>query len=298
MSEPTLRQDPPAAPQQISARALLEVAAAFSRLGCLSFGGPIAHLGYLRAEFVERRAWLDDARYGDLVALCQFLPGPASSQVVFALGMLRAGLLGAIVASLCFTLPSALLMIAFAYGAARGATAGLLHSGAEKLTLLRSACVALARAAAVLAIIYAPAGVLTAVNLAWPLLLLLLDPFFGRPLPREARAPLGVAFLGLLILGSGEALRGPMGARALWGIGLYVIVALSTALARQLEERLVALRDILRKHPGGVQTALSVRKAGRWRQDVQLPSHFRVVPSDELLQSLETLLGEGCVRLS
>jgi chromate transporter len=95
---------------------LLEVAAAFLRLGCMSFGGPIAHLGYLRAELVEKRKWIDDAHYGDLVALCQFLPGPASSQVVFALGMHRAGLFGALVASACFTLPSALLMIAFAYG--------------------------------------------------------------------------------------------------------------------------------------------------------------------------------------
>jgi chromate transporter len=106
------------------------VAGAFLRLGCLSFGGPIAHLGYLRAEFVERRRWLDDAHYGDLVALCQFLPGPASSQVVFALGMQRAGLLGALVASVCFTLPSALLMIGFAYGVAQASDiggAGWLH---------------------------------------------------------------------------------------------------------------------------------------------------------------------------
>jgi len=106
---------------------LAEIALAFLKLGCVSFGGPVAHLGYLRAEFVERRKWLDDAHYGDLVALCQFLPGPASSQVVFALGMLRAGLPGALVASACFTLPSALLMIAFAYGVA---TLGdLQHAG-------------------------------------------------------------------------------------------------------------------------------------------------------------------------
>lgn len=107
-----------------------EVVLAFLRLGCLSFGGPIAHLGYLRAEFVERRRWLDDAHYGDLVALCQFLPGPASSQVVFALGMQRAGLIGALAASACFTLPSALLMLVFASGVARAgdlAGAGWLH---------------------------------------------------------------------------------------------------------------------------------------------------------------------------
>lgn len=109
---------------------LLEVALTFLRLGCLSFGGPIAHLGYLRAELVVKRKWLDDAHYGDLVALCQFLPGPASSQVVFAIGMQRAGLLGALVASICFTLPSALLMIGFAHGVAHAANlsaAGWLH---------------------------------------------------------------------------------------------------------------------------------------------------------------------------
>ena len=96
-----------------------EVAAVFSRLGCMSFGGPVAHLGYFRAELVAKRKWMNDARYADLVALCQFLPGPASSQVVFALGLQRAGLVGALTASLCFTLPSALLMIGFAVGAAR-----------------------------------------------------------------------------------------------------------------------------------------------------------------------------------
>ncbi|MFZ5438532.1 MAG: chromate efflux transporter [Myxococcota bacterium] len=109
---------------------VLEVARVFLGLGLRSFGGPIAHLGYFRAELVEKRRWLDDAHYGDLVALCQFLPGPASSQVVFALGLHRAGLAGALVASLCFTLPSALLMIAFAVGLAQVPSlqqAGWLH---------------------------------------------------------------------------------------------------------------------------------------------------------------------------
>ncbi len=113
-----------------TAARLVELAGIFLRLGCTSFGGPVAHLGYLRAELVEKRRWLDDAHFGDLVALCQFLPGPASSQVVFALGSLRAGLAGALVASVCFTLPSALLMIAFALGVARAGDlrdAGWLH---------------------------------------------------------------------------------------------------------------------------------------------------------------------------
>ncbi|MEZ6016278.1 MAG: chromate efflux transporter [Planctomycetota bacterium] len=90
----------------------------FLRLGCTSFGGPVAHLGYLRDAFVTRRRWLDDAAYADLVALCQFLPGPTSSQVVFGLGLRRGGLRGACLASLGFTLPSAVLMTLFAYGVA------------------------------------------------------------------------------------------------------------------------------------------------------------------------------------
>ena len=88
----------------------------FLRLGLTSFGGPIAHLGYFRNEFVERRRWLSDQAYADLVALCQFLPGPASSQVVIGIGLSRAGLPGALVASLGFMLPSLLAMIAFGYG--------------------------------------------------------------------------------------------------------------------------------------------------------------------------------------
>ena len=94
----------------------LDVFRAFLRLGMTSFGGPIAHLGYFRAEFVERRKWLGEAAYADIVALCQFLPGPASSQVGIVLGLSRAGLPGALAAWLGFTMPSALALIAFAYG--------------------------------------------------------------------------------------------------------------------------------------------------------------------------------------
>ena len=93
-----------------------EVFAAFAKLGVTAFGGPVAHLGYFRSEFVERRGWLDDRTYGEYVALAQFLPGPASSQVGMALGAHRAGWLGGLAAWTAFTLPSALLMIAFAYG--------------------------------------------------------------------------------------------------------------------------------------------------------------------------------------
>jgi chromate transporter len=95
-----------------------EVFLTFLKLGLTSFGGPIAHLGYFRDEIVVRRRWLGEAEYADLVALCQFLPGPASSQVGFALGLHRAGVLGALAAWAAFTLPSAVLLIAFAMGAA------------------------------------------------------------------------------------------------------------------------------------------------------------------------------------
>src|SRR5215211_8385898 len=93
----------------------LEVLAVATRLGLTSFGGPIAHLGYFRDEYVARRKWLDDQTYVDLVALCQFLPGPASSQVGIAIGILRAGLLGGLAAWVGFTLPSAIAMVIFAY---------------------------------------------------------------------------------------------------------------------------------------------------------------------------------------
>ena len=91
-----------------------EVLSAFLRLGMTSFGGPIAHLGYFHREFVERRRWLDDERFGQMLALCQFLPGPASSQLGFSIGLLRAGGWGGVAAFVGFTLPSALLMFAFA----------------------------------------------------------------------------------------------------------------------------------------------------------------------------------------
>jgi chromate transporter len=95
---------------------VLEVLLVFLRLGCTSFGGPVAHIGYFRSEFVQRRRWLPEGSFADLVALCQFMPGPASSQLGMSIGLLRAGPLGMLAAWIGFTLPSALLMLAFAYG--------------------------------------------------------------------------------------------------------------------------------------------------------------------------------------
>jgi len=112
-----------------SSSPVLEVLAVATRLGLTSFGGPVAHLGYFREEYVVRRKWLDEPTYADLVALCQFLPGPASSQVGIAIGITRGGLLGGVAAWLGFTLPSAIALVAFAYGlrVLEVADAGWLH---------------------------------------------------------------------------------------------------------------------------------------------------------------------------
>jgi chromate transporter len=99
----------------------------FARLGVSCFGGPIAHIGYFRDEFVVRRHWLDEHAYADLVGLCQFLPGPASSQVGFSIGLMRAGFAGALAAWTGFTLPSAIVLVLFAYGA--GALSGPIGAG-------------------------------------------------------------------------------------------------------------------------------------------------------------------------
>jgi len=110
--------------------ATAEVFRAFLKLGLTSFGGPIAHLGYLREEFVQRRGWLDEAHFAQLLAVCQFLPGPASSQMGFAIGLFRGGWRGALAAFAAFTLPSALLMFGFAALApylGHGAGAAAIH---------------------------------------------------------------------------------------------------------------------------------------------------------------------------
>jgi chromate transporter len=114
---------------------VFDVLKVFLKLGLTSFGGPIAHLGYFRREFVDSRRWLDDEAYTDLVALCQFLPGPASSQVGFSIGLMRAGWLGGLAAWCGFTLPSVLLLIGFASVAPDlGVCAADRNWGGERLT--------------------------------------------------------------------------------------------------------------------------------------------------------------------
>lgn len=113
-----------------SIKSVFEVFLAFLKLGLTSFGGPVAHIGYFRAEFVDRRRWLDDESFLNLVVFCQFLPGPASSKVGIALGLRRAGWWGALAAWLGFTVPSAIALIAFALGSQQWtdlATSGAVH---------------------------------------------------------------------------------------------------------------------------------------------------------------------------
>ena len=130
-----------------------EVFRAFLTLGLTSFGGPVAHLGYFRQAFVVRRQWISDSAYADLVALCQFLPGPASSQVGMAIGLRRAGLLGMLAAWVAFTLPSAILLVAFAYGAdalAAGAGTGWIAGlKAAAVGVVANAVLGMARTLAV-----------------------------------------------------------------------------------------------------------------------------------------------------
>ena len=127
-TEPALLK--PSKPSGASQGSFLEVLVTFGRLGFTSFGGPVAHLGYFRQEIVVRRKWLDEQNYADLLALCQFLPGPSSSQMGIALGITRAGLWGGLAAWLGFTLPSAIVLTIFAYvtvGVHGVAQAGWLH---------------------------------------------------------------------------------------------------------------------------------------------------------------------------
>jgi len=118
-----------------------EVLLAFLKLGLTSFGGPIAHIGFYRDEFVVRRRWLDDERFSQLLAVCQFLPGPASSQMGFAIGLFRAGWGGALAAFLAFSLPSALLLFAFA-GIAHRLDTGAGAAAVQGLKLVAVAVVA------------------------------------------------------------------------------------------------------------------------------------------------------------
>ncbi len=193
----------------------------FLRLGLSSFGGPVAHLGYFRAEFVDRRRWLDDRSYAELLALCQFLPGPASSQVGMALGLGRAGLGGALAAWAGFTLPSALALILFAYGLTEYralADAGWVHGlkvvavavvaqavwGMAKTLCPDRPRVALALLAALLTLLLPSAwtqlAAIAATGLAGRWCLRLAPSAAPHPAPHAVSPRLGMTALGALVL--------------------------------------------------------------------------------------------------
>ena len=210
---------------------VLEVLGVATRLGLTSFGGPVAHLGYFREEYVVRRKWLDEAAYVDLVALCQFLPGPASSQVGIAVGITRAGLLGGLAAWIGFTLPSAAALVAFAYGlrVLQVSDAGWLHG----LKVAAVAVVALAvwgmarslapdRARATIAILAAVAALLWSGGAAQVVII-------------AAAALIGLVFLPGAASGATAPLTVPVG-RRLGAAMLVLFFALLLALpiARQL----------------------------------------------------------------
>ncbi len=200
-----------------------EVFVAFLKLGLTSFGGPVAHLGYFRDELVLRRRWLDDVTFGELVALCQFLPGPASSQVGFALGLLRGGgLAGGALAWLGFTAPSALLLMACALGAAAvtGPLAeGLLHG----LKLVAVAVVA--QAVWGMARALTPDGPRAAIVLMAVALVVLLGGALGQVAAIAVGALAGLALCRQGPARAAVALHFPVSRRAgLVALGLFVVL--------------------------------------------------------------------------
>lgn len=212
-------------------RAAAQVFGVALRLGLTSFGGPIAHLGYFRREYVERRRWLDEAGFADLVALCQALPGPASSQLGIAIGTRRAGLLGGLAAWLGFTLPSAVALVAFGL-----ATRGLDLSGAGWVHGLKLAAVAVvAQAVWAMARALTPdwprrllAGVAAVVALGWP-----------TPFTQVALIVAGgiVGWLGFppVLAGAATATRSRVSRRAgVASLGLFVAFLVVLPLARVL----------------------------------------------------------------
>jgi chromate transporter len=213
-------------PGERTASSPVEVLFAFLRLGLTSFGGPIAHLGYFRAEFVVRRQWLDDHAFADLAALCQLLPGPASSQVGYSIGLLRAGYLGGIAAWIGFTLPSAIAMVCFAYGA-RALTGPIAVGALHGLMLVAVPVVAQALIGMARALCPDPrrAGIAIVVTLL---------ACIGTSAIGQVAAIAGGALAGLLLVGGTPAVTAsgtavPVSRRAGW-IALIAFAALLAGL--------------------------------------------------------------------
>ena len=215
----------PNAPQKGSAA---EVFRAFLALGLTSFGGPVAHLGYFHEAFVVRRQWIGEAAYADLVALCQFLPGPASSQVGMAIGLRRAGYPGMLAAWVAFTLPSAILLVAFAWGAsALDPEAGGWIGG------LKAAAVAVvAQAVRAMAASLAPDRERATIAVAAMIVAMLWPTAAGQVLAIAAGGIVGLVWLrqpSLPQIGRQEALAGPVG-KAAGVVFLAIFATLLVAL--------------------------------------------------------------------
>ena len=203
-----------------------EVFVAFLRLGPTAFGGPVAHLGYFRREFVLRRRWLDEAAYADLVSLAQFLPGPASNQVGFALGLRRAGALGGAAAFIGFTAPSALLMVLFAYIAgpvlATPGGAGLAHG------LQLAAVAVVAQAVIGMALSLSRGARRGLITLLAALLCIVVDGFAGQAAALVLGATVGLARLGEAPPApGGSAPRGPSRRIGAACLGLFAVLLAS-----------------------------------------------------------------------
>jgi chromate transporter len=215
---------PAQAPQPGSAA---EVFSAFLALGLTSFGGPVAHLGYFHEAFVVRRKWIGEAAYADLVALCQFLPGPASSQVGMAIGFGRAGYLGMLAAWLAFTLPSAILLVAFAWGAST-----LDPEAGGWIEGLKAAAVAVvAQAVLAMASSLAPDRERATVAVAAMIVAMLLPTAAGQVLAIAAGGIVGLVWLrpSLPQIARHEALAVPIG-KAAGAVFLAVFAILLVAL--------------------------------------------------------------------
>src|SRR5689334_14160244 len=219
-----------------------EVLAVFLKLGLTSFGGPVAHLGYFHTEFVERRRWLDERTYVDLVALCQFLPGPASSQVGIGTGLLRAGVPGALAAWVGFTLPSALALVLFAYGV--GTLESVLGSG--WLHGLKIAAVAVvAQAVWGMARSLTPDRLRATLAVLAAVLVLLVPSAWGQIGAIAAGGVVGVALLREGASTRGSALHLPIGRTfALGSLALFfALLAGLPLLAAAIPSQALALVD-------------------------------------------------------
>ena len=213
----------------------------FLRLGLTAFGGPVAHLGYFREEFVVRRQWLDEAAYADLVALCQFLPGPASSQVGMAIGLLRGGPRGALAAWLGFTLPSALALILFAYGVLALDPAVLGTGWLHGLKVVAVAVVA--QAIAGMARNLCPDPPRASVAVGGAALALLIPGISGQLLTLALGAVVGLTLLQPGASVATDRLAAPLGPRvALLALGAFAVLLLGLPWLADAG-RLVALFD-------------------------------------------------------